>query len=74
MTLREVQEVTLVDEEEDEKPIYDDECCFEERIRPDEGEILVIRRVLHTKEIASNDEQKSTYFTQDAQSRGRGIR
>jgi hypothetical protein len=30
MTLREVQEVTLVEEEEEEKPIYDEKGCFEE--------------------------------------------
>ncbi|GKA45002.1 aspartyl protease_2 domain-containing protein [Tanacetum coccineum] len=62
MTLREVQEVTLVEEDKEEKPIYDDESCFKERVRPDEGELLVIRRVLHTKEIASNDEQREHIF------------
>ncbi|GJX89806.1 gag-pol polyprotein [Tanacetum coccineum] len=40
------QEVTLVEEEEEEKPIYDDEDCFEESLRLDEGELLVIRRAL----------------------------
>ncbi|GJU80002.1 retrovirus-related pol polyprotein from transposon 17.6 [Tanacetum coccineum] len=57
-----IKEVTLVEEDEEEKPIYDDESCFEERVRPDEGELLVIRRVLHTKEIASNDEQREHIF------------
>ncbi|GJZ20653.1 putative nucleotidyltransferase, ribonuclease H [Tanacetum coccineum] len=42
MTLREVQEVTLVEEDEEEKPIYDDESCFEERVMPNEGELSVI--------------------------------
>ncbi|GJU29166.1 reverse transcriptase domain-containing protein [Tanacetum coccineum] len=56
------KEVTLVEEDKEEKPIYDDESCFKERVRPDEGELLVIRRVLHTKEIAFNDEQREHIF------------
>nr|GEZ17275.1 hypothetical protein [Tanacetum cinerariifolium] len=45
MTLREVQEVTLVEEDEEKKPIYD-ESFFEERVSLDEGVLLVIRRAL----------------------------
>ncbi|GKC36279.1 hypothetical protein Tco_1048663, partial [Tanacetum coccineum] len=55
-------EVTFMEEDEEEKPIYDDEGCFEERIRLDEVDRLVIRRVLHTKEMVSNDEQREHIF------------
>ncbi|GJX52022.1 gag-pol polyprotein [Tanacetum coccineum] len=62
MTIKEVTEVTFMEEDEEEKPIYDDEGCFEERIRLVEVDRLVIRRVLHTKEIVSNDEQREHIF------------
>ena len=51
-----------MEEEEEEKPIYDNEGCFEERVKPDEGELLVIRRVLHTIKITPNDEQREHVF------------
>ncbi|KAJ9563958.1 hypothetical protein OSB04_009118 [Centaurea solstitialis] len=62
MTLKEVEEVHVVEEGEDEMPIYDEECYFEERVKPDEGELLVIRRSLHAKEVDPNDEQREQIF------------
>jgi len=42
--------------------VYDKECYFEERVGPDEGEFLVIRRALHAKEVDPNDEQREQIF------------
>ena len=58
MTLKEVEEVNVLEDEEDEMPIYDEECY----IKPDEGELLVIRRALHAKEVDPNNEQREQIF------------
>ncbi|KAJ9567692.1 hypothetical protein OSB04_003658, partial [Centaurea solstitialis] len=73
MTLKEVEEVHVVEEGEDEMPIYDEECYFEERVKPDEGELLVIRRALHAKEVDPNDEQREKIFYSRCTIKGKAL-
>lgn len=58
MTVKEIEQVTMIEE----NPIYDEEYDYEERTKPDEGELLVIRRVLHANEVNSNEEQREHIF------------
>nr|KAJ0213256.1 hypothetical protein LSAT_V11C400206620 [Lactuca sativa] len=65
-----VEEVNIIEEGEYEMPVYE-ECYFEERVKPDQGELLVIRRALHAKEVDPNDEQREQIFQSTCMIRGK---